>query len=113
MAVHCKEADRAQAAGVGGHPEPPGGPLQDLFVAPTARCSAATVSPAASGSRKGRTAAARRQHQYQPLVSGAPSGSAQGGPPEAEGPPLQQGDGDDDETLDSATDTRTEEGTVG
>lgn len=120
MAVNCKEADKAQAAGgVGGASEGasggPGVPPQDVFAAPTPKGQTAAASPAvAGGSRRNRNTAARRQQQQQqhPHVRAcSPGGSSRG--PDMYVTTMRQGEGDDDEAMDSATDTRTDEGSVG
>ncbi|OEH79777.1 hypothetical protein cyc_00519 [Cyclospora cayetanensis] len=115
MAVNCKEADRAQAAagaagsqaGSGGVAE--GGP-HDIFATSSARGSA---SAAAGGSRRSRTASGRRQQQHHPLAMGSSPGRGPGVADTEVPPAIQQGDGDDEDALDSATDTRTEESAVG
>ncbi|CDJ67141.1 hypothetical protein, conserved [Eimeria necatrix] len=117
MAVNCKEADKAQAAGGGGGTAEgasggPGVPPQDVFTAPTPKGQTAAASPAAAGgSRRNRNAAARRQQQQQqqPHVRAfSPGGSSRG--PDMYVTTMRQGEGDDDEAMDSATDTRTDEG---
>ena len=109
MAVNCKEADRAQAAAGGGGA--PGGPPQDLFAAPTPKGHAAGASPAAAaGNRRSRATTSRKQQQQSVVQALSPGRSSKA--TDSDIAALQQAEGEEDEAVDSATDTRTDEGSV-
>lgn len=110
MAVNCKEADRAQAAGGGGGPSAT--PSQDMFAAPTPKGQAAGASPAAAGgNRRSRTTSSRKQQQQQNVIRASSPGRISKAP-DLDVAAMQQAEGEEDEAVDSATDTRTDEGSV-